>query len=201
MITEIVVRRLLMICEGLLEAKIEPLDFDPQKTRTLFDLDLVANRGELTAKHKATFRKLLSANEEIVLYHGTSIKHDVWNKGLLPTSATRKRSLQSGSGFVYLTYDPMRALTFAQMGYPSEGPFVVYAVTVPVKSLRADPDQLKNKRFYGERTDIGSTLIDSMIHGAGARVKGKIEQWRIKVFGYFDNRGNKVDKPDRHIWN
>ena len=174
------------------------IDFNPEVTRELFDLDLAASRGALDPKAHKKFRQFLfqHKNDNIRLYHGTSSKHDVMNKGLLPTSATRRLSLQSGSGYVYLSYDPQRALMFAQFGYPSWGEgerYVVYAVTVPIRKLRPDPDQLRNKRMWGEHSDIGDTLADSLIYGAGARVKGRIEPWQISVYGYFDKTGNRIE--------
>ena len=184
-----------MICGELFESVI---DFNPEVTRQLFDLDLAANRNTLDPKAHRQFRQFLfqHKNDNIRLYHGTSSKHDVMNKGLLPTSATRRLSLQSGSGYVYLSYDPQRALRFAQFGYPSWGEgekYVVYAVTTPIRKLKADPDQLRNKRLYGERPDIGSSLADSLIYGGGARVKGRIEPWQISVYGYFDKAGHRID--------
>lgn len=182
------------------EATDHVLDFDPRKYATLFDLDRAAALGGADPKAVKAFRVALSGDNTIRLYHGTSVKHDVWDKGLLPTSATRRRSIQSGSGFVYLTYDPMRALTFAQMGYPREGPYVVYSVELPVRMLLADPDQLRNKRQWTGRDDIGTGLIDSLIHGGAVRVKGRVDTYRIKVYGYFDQHSNQIEKPDGHNW-
>lgn len=170
------------------------IDFNPQVTRQLFDLDLAANMNRLEPKQLRQFKSFLAQHraDSIRLYHGTSVGHDVMNKGLLPTSATRRRSLQSGSGFVYLSYDPQRALNFATSGYPGEKRFVVYAVTVPIRKLKADADQLRNKRMWGERPDIGSSLADSLIWGGGARVRGRIEPWQISVYGYFDRNGHAL---------
>lgn len=184
----------------IVEAGSDVLDFDPRKSNTLFDLDVAGSRNSADPKAVVNFKKMLAKDSPIRLYHGTAVKHDVWDKGLLPTSTTRRRSIQSGSGYVYLTYDPMRALTFAQMGYPKEGPYVVYSVVVPVRMLKPDPDQLANKRMWGERPDIGTSLVDSLIYGAGARVKGAIEPFRIKVYGYFDAASNRIEKPDTHTW-
>lgn len=179
-----------------------PYDFDPQKTRFLFDLDLKANgsRGEITEQEIAAFGRWLRAhkNDDIILYHGTSAKHAVMDNGLLPTSAKRRRSYQSGSGYVYLSYDPNRALTFAQFGYPMEQRFAVYAVRLPIKSLAVDVDQLANKRFYTEKPDIGTTLAHSLIYGAGARHKGRIEPWRISLHGIFDKNSQRIQEGHEH---
>lgn len=175
-----------------------PLDFNPAVTRQLFDLDVAAGNGSLDPKKHQEFRRFLHQhrNDYLRLYHGTASKHDVPGRGLLPTSATRRLSLQSGSGYVYLSYDPQRALSFARMGYPSEQTFVVYAVTVPIRRLKPDADQLRNKRMWGEQPDIGSSLADSLIYGGGARVKGRIDPQLINVYGTFDRNGNKTATPD-----
>ena len=178
----------------------EVLDFAPMVTRALFDLDLAAAREPLTERQRRDFRRLLARDRDVRLYHATSTEHPVWARGLLPTSSKRRRSYQSGSGYVYLSYDPMRALGFAAHGYPGQGPYVVYAVVMPVRQLRPDPDQLANKRYHCERPDIGHTLTDSMIHGGGARVKGRIETWRIAMHGYFDATGARTTRPDGHEW-
>lgn len=171
------------------------IDFNPQVTRQLFDLDLAANMDRLELKQLKQFKSFLfqHRNDSIRMYHGTSVEHDVMNKGLLPTSANRRRSLQSGSGYVYLSYDPNRALRFAQFGYPGEPRYVVYAVTVPIRNLKPDPDQLGNKRMWGERPNIGSSLADSLIWGGGARVKGWIQAWQITVYGYYDKSGHRIE--------
>jgi hypothetical protein len=171
------------------------IDFNPEVTRELFDLDLAASRDALDPKAHKKFRQFLfqHKNDNIRLYHGTSDQHDVMNQGLLPTSAKRRLSLQSGSGYVYLSYDPRRALSFATYGYPGQQRYVVYAVTVPIRKLKPDPDQLRNKRMWGERPDIGSSLADSLIYGSGARVQGRIEPWQISVYGYFDRDGHPLE--------
>lgn len=175
------------------------VDLDPQVSRFLFDLDLKANTKTITAKDIKEFSSWLRSdpNRLVRMYHGTSHKHDVIGKGLLPTSTTRRRSMQSGSGYVYLTYDPQRAFSFAKHGYPGsqEEPWVIYAVTVSVRNLRADVDQLRNKRMWGGFTDLGTTLAHSMIYSGGARYKGSISPHQISVYGYFDRQYQRVDPP------
>lgn len=131
------------------------------------------------------FARWLRKNKdtEISLFHGTGACNveKVAAKGLLPTTATRRRSLQSGSGFVYLSVFPTSAKMFAQMGYPGR-PVVVYAAKVKIKELRTDRDQLKNKRMWDDRKrNVRDCLEHSLVFGYGACVRGKIEPHRLTV--------------------
>lgn len=168
-------------------------NFDPKVDSTIHDLSVAANSGELTSSKIKDFTNLLNKDKNafIRMYHGTSASHPVMQTGLLPTSQTRARSLQSASGYVYLTYDPRTALNFAQHAYPKEN-VIVYAVDVTIRRLLPDHDQLRNKRHFGEM-DIGSSLVDSLIYGNGARVKGKIEPYQIHIHGSYDRNGNEIN--------
>lgn len=129
------------------------------------------------------FARWLRQNKEmeIHLFHGTSTEVPVMERGLLPTSSRRRRSLQSGSGYVYLSVFPGMAETFGKMGAPTR-PTVVYAVKVKIKELRADTDQLRNKRMWSDDKQwLEDTLCHSLVFGYGARVKGKIEPYKITV--------------------
>lgn len=83
-----------------------------------------------------------SANNDqytfVRLYHGTGKDVPVLGKGLLPTSATRRRSYQSTIGYVYLAVTPERAKTFGDMGNQSRS--IVYEVEVPIYRLLPDID-------------------------------------------------------------
>ena len=116
----------------------------------------------------------------IKLYHGTHPNHPIKEQGLLPTSSTRRLSLQSASGYVYLATTPEMAKQFGDIGNGINNS-KVYEVTVPIHKLLADKDQLKNKRMYGDE-DIGNSIGDSIIHGRTVRVKGKIEPWQIEEY-------------------
>lgn len=180
--------------QEIVEAQV--IDFNPQVTRYLFDLDLAASRGSLAEKLHKGFRQFLFANKDksIRLYHGTSVKHDVADQGLLPTSRRRRLSLQSGSGYVYLSYDPMRALSFASAGYPTDKTLVIYAVEVPIRDLKPDGDQLRNKRMWSDgHSAIGNSLADSFIYGGGARVRGTIWPYQVSLYGYFDRSGKRIE--------
>lgn len=132
-----------------------------------------------TEKEIKEFNKFLkdNKNETVRLYHGTSSKLNILEEGLKPTSKTRRRSIQSSSGFVYLSIYPTMAKTFAEMGYPMES-VTVYAIDIPISELKADLDQLANKRMWAE-IQVGKTLGESIAIGHGARVKGNIEPYRI----------------------
>ena len=134
-------------------------------------------------------KKFLHDNPEQVvrLYHGTDAAHPVLRQGLLPTSASRRRSLQSSAGYVYLSVYPGMAETFGKMAYPGS-PIAVYAVDLPVRALLPDMDQLRNKRYYSgtegghnAMVHIGSTLADSIAWGHGARVRGAIPPSAISL--------------------
>lgn len=122
-------------------------------------------------------------NRFVRLYHGTAAKHNVMVEGLLPTSGSRRNSLHSGSGYVYLSVFPTSAEDFARMAYPGKD-IVVYAVDISIRRLKPDKDQLRNKRYWGgeKYQDIGNSLAESLIYGHGARVEGKINPMQISVF-------------------
>ena len=159
----------------------EIIDFSPQVSLTVFDLNVKAAGGALSPTDIDAVNTWFRQNRDKVvrLYHATSAKHDILYQGLLPTTAGRAKSLQSGSGYVYLSYDPRRARNFAEMAYPGQK-IAVYAVEVPVVDLQPDLDQLRNKRLWGG-FDIGDTLAESLLYGGGFRVKGKIEPYRIQL--------------------
>ena len=129
------------------------------------------------------FKKALRKNkgeDYVLMYHGTSCENPIMEQGLKRTKNSTKKSLQSQTGYVYLTVYPSMAKTFAEMAYPYED-VCVYQVFVKVKDLKPDSDQLKNKRMWGEKP-IGNTLSDSLIHGRGARLKRDVMPYEIKKF-------------------
>ena len=120
------------------------------------------------------------ANRFVTLYHGTDAGHPVMEEGLLPTSAGRAKSIQSSPGFVYLSVFPGHAKTFGELAYGPTTPIAVYAVTVTARRLLPDPDQLRNKRMYGN-AEVGDTLAESLAIGHGARVRGKVDPMQLSV--------------------
>ena len=143
--------------------------------------------------------KYLQANKDkynpkyVKFYHGTAKGLPIEEKGLLPTSAGRRKSYQSESGYVYLANTPERAKTFGDLG--NMGKSEVYEVVVPINKLLPDLDQLNNLRSTGEK--IGNTLGESIVYGGGVRIKGKIEPYAIRKLP--DDFKTKSQLTD--IWN
>jgi len=115
-----------------------------------------------------------------VMYHGTGASVPVMEDGLKRTSAKTKKSLQSATGYVYLSCYPSSAEMFGDVAYPHDDA-VVYAVYVPIRDLLCDRDQLINKRMWGsdDGITIKDTLAHSLIYGHGARTKSEILPYAI----------------------
>lgn len=151
------------------------LDFNPSVDPTVHDLEMKAKSGTLDPKEIKQFQRFLNSKktEFIRMYHGTSANIDpISTGGLLPTSAKRRNSMQSASGYVYLAYDPGRAASFAKMAFPQDE-INIWVAEVTVRSLVPDKDQLNNQRSVGY--DVGNSLAESFIYGGGARHKGAIQ--------------------------
>lgn len=134
-------------------------------------------------KRVDAFNRWLKAhkNDYVRLYHGTGARHDILGKGILRTTLKRRNSYQSASGYVYLSVYPDHARMFGEMGNPYDKA-KVYAVDVPIGDLRADADQLKNKRMWdSDLSDVGDTLADSLMYGSGARVRRDIKPYEITL--------------------
>lgn len=164
--------------------KTKLFNFDPQKDPSFFDLEAKANSlwwDNWTAVK--TMKKFLldNKNETIELYHWTFWWHDIVNQWLKATKNSTKRSIQSQPWYTYLSYDPSRARTFWEMWYPWKE-IKVYKVSVPIKDLVADADQLWNKRLRWDKKDIWNTLADSFVYWWWARIKWNIEPYKIKLF-------------------
>jgi hypothetical protein len=129
------------------------------------------------------FERWLRNNRQrfVTMYHGTTVpKEDILYKGLLPTSATRRRSYQSSSGYVCLSVYQNMAQDFARMGDPMHADRItVWAVEIAIGRLLPDLDQLANKRMGG--VEVEDKLSHSLIYGSGARVKGKIDPMQIHI--------------------
>lgn len=153
-----------------------PFDFSSdERFRHLF-------YGDPTAQEIKAFSSWLRArpNAFVRLYHGTAAVHPIEEQGILPTSATRRNSLQSARGYVCLSVYPGSAYEFgsyAALNRPqaADGARVaVYPVTRTVRSLLADLDQLYNRRMFAGET-VGNSLAESLVHGRGARVRGRVD--------------------------
>jgi len=101
------------------------------------------------------------------------------DQGIKRTKNSTKRSLQSETGYVYLSVYPNMAKTFGEVGYAGKKA-CVYQVFVKIKDLKPDHDQLRNKRYWSKDPSIGNRLIDSLLYGHGARVKRDILPYEIK---------------------
>ena len=134
-----------------------------------------------TAKEIKQFAQILRQYREeyIILYHGTSSRHDIASEGLLRTSRKRRNSYQSQSGYVYLSVFPSSARLFGEIAYPHDK-VCVYAVRLKVRELCADKAQLRNKRLFGNFY-IGNTLSESLIFGHSARVKRDIKTYELRM--------------------
>lgn len=132
------------------------------------------------SKEMRTLHKWINDHkeDECVMYHGTLGTLPIMNEGLKPTSARTRKSLQSASGFVYVSIYPNMARTFAEMAYPSK-PVKVYAVRVKIMELKADKDQLRNQRVFGNVEIPKDTLACSLALGHGARIPRKLWPYEL----------------------
>jgi hypothetical protein len=126
-------------------------------------------------------RRNLYCEDKILLFHGTHAEHQIESEGINRTKASTKRSMQSQTGYVYLSAYPHSAKSFAIMGYTTQD-VKVYAVIVPIRDLRADLDQLRNKRMWDPSLApvIKATLADSLVYGSGFRVKRDIQTYELR---------------------
>lgn len=114
----------------------------------------------------------------IELYHGTSSDINILDNGLLTTKLTTKKSIQSTTGYVYLSIFKDMAKKFGSYAYPKND-ISVYKITVPIYFLEPDLDQLRNQRLFAEK-DVNDTLAESALFGHGFRIKGNIPPYMIK---------------------
>ena len=130
---------------------------------------------EPTKKAIARLHAWLKENQyaTIRMYHGTDANIPVMKEGLKPTSARTAKSLQSSHGTVSLSLFPGMAHQFGRLAYAGKE-IAIYPVDVLVKNLVPDNDQLRNKRYFGGRTDLGDTLAESIAIGHGAKVRGAV---------------------------
>ena len=144
------------------------------------ELKDIFKKAEPTTKDVAVLKKWLNSHKDntVRLYHGTDADIPVKQEGLKKTSSKTRRSLQSGTGNVYLTPFPTFAKAFGQFAYPDKENIAVYAVDVKVKDLHADKDQLKNKRMAG--IDIGDSLAASLLAGHSATVRRNIATYELQ---------------------
>lgn len=157
-------------------------DWSYRTTQTVLDLPFI--EGIPTPQKATDLTKWVRQNSDrylfkfVKLYHATDPSIPIEKEGLKPTSATRRRSFQSSSGYVYLANTPERAKAFGDRG--NQGRSVVYEVLVQIRYLLADKDQLNNQRSVGKL--LGNSVGESIVYGGGVRVKGAIEPWAVRLF-------------------
>lgn len=128
------------------------------------------------------FKKWLFRHRDdyVRLYHGTSSSIPVKEEGLKRTSAKTKKSMQSETGYVYLSVYPDSARTFGEIAYPYDE-VTVYAVDIKIRQMKADKDQLRNRRMWDPSLrGVGDSLAESLVYGHGARVGRDILPYEIK---------------------
>lgn len=146
----------------------------------LRDYDFTFNNDKQSVKLMNQFLRK-NKLKKIKLYHGTSSNHNILEDGILTTKTKTKRSLQSETGYVYLSIYPDASKTFGKIAYPYDD-ISVYEVIVPIKHLKADKDQLRNVRQWkdGENIPMFDDLGESACFGHGFRIKGDIPPYMIK---------------------
>ena len=140
----------------------------------------------IESKEYKELSKFLRENKNgfIRMYHGTGKSVPILgleDRGLLKTTNRTKKSFQSETGYVYLSVYPESAKTFGEICYPYDKPAIIYEVVIPVSELRPDTDQLRNARQFGNKK-VGDTLVESLVIGHGARVKGHIPKYMINIY-------------------
>lgn len=156
-----------------------------------------------TQKQIEKLNKWLRDNKDkyVQMYHGTPFenKQRILEKGILPTTYSRRHSQQSESGYVYLSVFPTMSKVFADMANVySKEKNVVFVATIQIMDLKPDTDQLKNKRIHGQDLSIGDTLAESIIYGHGARVKGKVDR---NVIRWIDESDTEYFKHGGTLYN
>lgn len=121
------------------------------------------------------------------LYHGTDAAIPILTQGLKRTKATTKKSMQSTTGYVYLSVFPELALEFGKIAYPHAKEIAVYQVLCRIGSLLPDKDQIRNVNLYGGHAFKNSLAI-SLLIGHGARVNRDIEPNELNLFAKKDYR-------------
>jgi hypothetical protein len=133
------------------------------------------------------------------LYHGSAALNPILAEGIKKTTARRRNSPQSSSGYVYLSVYPGMSETFSEFASANRGKTedghskAIYSVDLRVEELLHDSDQLRNQRLFAER-NVGNTLAESLVYGHGARVKGDISVNRISGVAKF-SRGKQGVRP------
>ena len=173
--------------------QIQSLFYEKKGINLAKEIDDRIDWGNITdesVKEVKKYLKTLKSNiydvQKVIMYHGTSAKHNITEEGLLKTTNSTKKSIQSQPGYVYLSMYSDSAKLFGEMGNPGEE-VKIYAVEIDMynnnknKNLVPDNDQLKNKRMNNHELDnIKNNLENSLIYGNGGRVKSNIENYKLR---------------------
>lgn len=162
--------------------------------------------GNPTPQQVADFSSWLRArpNAFVRLYHGAPAGLNIEDEGLLPTSLSRRNSLQSTSGFVYLSAYPGMAYDFGHFASLNRAPaadgarVAVYPVTITLRRLLADLDQLANRRKFAQE-QVGNSLAESLIRARGARVRGRVEPQCLGAALRFAQRDVLVERDEQEM--
>lgn len=124
------------------------------------------------------FSAWLNNNQNLYfrMYHGTSDAHDIKKEGLLPSNTSSRNSSKTECGYVYLSIDSSNALKFGNLSKCDSwsldgGKTSVYPVTLPLRVLLPDVDQIKSN---SQNLGAGTSLVDSVLYGRGVRLSGSI---------------------------
>ena len=139
-------------------------------------------------KNIKDFNKWLKEHSEdyVRLYHGTSAanRNSISKEGLKRTTLNNRHSYQSTPGYVYLSRFPTMARTFGEFSSYRQN-VDVYAVDVQIKKLKADLDQINNKKSEG--LYFGDSLAASLLVGSGARCSLPIPSYQLSLIEFTDN--------------
>lgn len=145
------------------------------------------------------FNKWLKEHSEdyVRLYHGTSAanRNSITKEGLKRTTLNNRHSYQSTPGYVYLLRFPTMARTFGEFSSYRQN-VDVYAVDVQIKKLKADLDQINNKKNEG--LYFGDSLAASLLVGSGARCSLPIPSYQLSLIEFTDNDLN-IKKEENKI--
>lgn len=132
----------------------------------------------VSGKSLEDLKSFMSKNKDtyVRLYHGTGQNVTIEVEGIRRTNRKNRRTVQSSTGFVYLTSRPEIARRYGEFGY--DGKANVYSVDVKVRDLKPDADSLKLARLDG--TDIaGNGLAESLYYANTARVNRDILPYEL----------------------
>lgn len=153
-------------------------------------------------KNIKDFNKWLKEHSEdyVRLYHGTSAANrtSISKDGLKRTTLNNRHSYQSTPGYVYLSRFPTMARTFGEFSAYRQN-VDVYAVDVQIKKLKADLDQINNKKNEG--LYFGDSLAASLLVGSGAKCSLPIPAHQLSLIEFTENYLSIKKEEDKTMSN